>query len=78
MLSITVEDTGIGISKEDQNKLFKLFGIIKSTRQMNTKGVGLGLCICQMITVAFGGKVTVSSQLNKGSSFSFYFMVRDK
>jgi signal transduction histidine kinase len=44
-LQISVIDTGIGISKIDQNKLFKLFGFIKDQYQMNTNGIGLGLVI---------------------------------
>ena len=44
-LYITVRDTGIGISKKDQSKLFKFFGFLKNTEKMNTSGVGLGLVI---------------------------------
>lgn len=43
---ITVLDTGTGISNKDQKKLFKMFGYLKSTQQMNTQGIGLGLFIC--------------------------------
>ena len=48
-LQIEVRDTGIGISKEDQKKLFKLFGFIEEaeTQQMNKNGVGLGLYIAK-------------------------------
>ena len=42
---ISVIDTGVGIETEDQEKLFKLFGFIESTEQMNTNGIGLGLVI---------------------------------
>jgi len=38
-------DTGIGIKKEDHEKLFKLFGFVKDTKNMNTSGIGLGLVI---------------------------------
>lgn len=44
---ITVLDTGAGISEKDQKKLFKMFGCLKSTQQMNTQGIGLGLFICR-------------------------------
>jgi len=40
-----VIDTGIGIKEEDQDKLFKLFGFLDSSKELNTKGVGLGLHI---------------------------------
>ena len=44
---ITVLDTGAGISTKDQKKLFKMFGYLKNTEQMNTQGIGLGLFICR-------------------------------
>ena len=44
-LQISVIDTGVGIPIEEQDKLFKLFGFIESTGQMNTNGIGLGLVI---------------------------------
>lgn len=47
MLEITVTDSGIGISKEDQTKLFKLFGFLDSSKGINSKGIGLGLHISQ-------------------------------
>ena len=49
-LKFTVSDSGIGISKSDQNKLFKVFGTVKSHRDtINMKGTGLGLTITQKI-----------------------------
>ena len=45
MIEISVEDTGLGISEQDQGKLFKLFGFLESTNHVNKKGVGLGLAI---------------------------------
>ena len=44
-VQISIKDTGIGIKPEDQPKLFKLFGFLKSSESQNTKGVGLGLFI---------------------------------
>ena len=49
MVQIKVQDSGIGIKKEDHDKLFKLFGFLDSTKELNTKGVGLGLHISQKI-----------------------------
>tara|TARA_B110000285_G_scaffold222285_1_gene276293 strand:+ start:637 stop:777 length:141 start_codon:yes stop_codon:yes gene_type:complete len=44
-LKIKVVDTGIGVPKEDHNKLFKLFGFIQDSQEMNINGIGLGLMI---------------------------------
>lgn len=49
MLFISVSDDGDGISEEDQQKLFKLFGKIEKTHFKNKKGCGLGLTICKKI-----------------------------
>jgi signal transduction histidine kinase len=55
LLEIVVADNGIGIKKEDQNKLFKLFGFLEQTKEINVKGIGLGLHICKLIVEQFGG-----------------------
>ena len=47
MIQISVEDTGSGIKNEDKNKLFKLFGFLENTKDLNPKGIGLGLHISQ-------------------------------
>lgn len=73
ILKVSVKDNGPGISKRDQKKLFKLFGKLKSTSQMNTNGIGLGLCICKSICEVFGGMISVKSKLNMGSIFTLYF-----
>ena len=44
-VQISVQDTGVGISKDNQKKLFKLFGFLESTKERNSHGVGLGLSI---------------------------------
>jgi signal transduction histidine kinase len=44
-VEVSVEDTGAGIAEEDQDKLFKLFGFIQSTENVNKNGIGLGLVI---------------------------------
>jgi len=46
-VKISVEDTGVGIPYEDQDKLFKLFGFIQSTQHHNVNGIGLGLVISE-------------------------------
>ena len=52
-IAIKVVDTGIGIKRKDRLKLFKLFGTLQNTRQMNTQGIGLGLVISENIVKAF-------------------------
>ena len=54
-LQVSVIDTGAGIPYGEQDKLFKLFGFIQDTAQMNTKGIGLGLVISEKIVNAFNG-----------------------
>lgn len=61
---ISVEDTGTGIKIVDQDKLFKLFGFLDVTKELNTKGVGLGLHICKEITKTFGGDIFFQSKWN--------------
>jgi two-component system aerobic respiration control sensor histidine kinase ArcB len=74
-LVFEVRDTGIGIKKIDQGKLFKMFATLSSTKQMNTNGVGLGLFICKQLLEQFQGKITVKSKVNKGTSFFFTFKI---
>jgi len=74
-LRIEVRDTGIGISKEDQKKLFKLFGFLEENKaqQMNKNGVGLGLYIAKQITNQFDGDIDVDSEVGEGSTFTIKF-----
>jgi Amt family ammonium transporter len=70
MLEIQVIDSGIGIKKEDMNKLFKLFGFLDTTKELNTKGIGLGLHITKKICQALGGDIFCESEWEKGSTFT--------
>ena len=72
MLEIVVADNGIGIKKEDQNKLFKLFGFLEQTKEINVKGIGLGLHICKLIVEQFGGQIICKSEWGSGAKFIFY------
>ena len=69
-------DNGVGIKKKDQKKLFKMFGCLQSTRQMNTQGIGLGLFICKIIVSEFGGLISVQSEHRKGTRFTFSFPLK--
>jgi len=58
---LSIIDNGVGIREEEKDKLFKLFGCLKSTQSMNTNGIGLGLVISKMISEEFGGRVQMHS-----------------
>jgi signal transduction histidine kinase len=74
-IEIKVIDTGVGIKKADQDKLFKLFGFLQQTKELNTKGIGLGLHISKMIVNKFDGDLTCDSIYGKGSTFQFIFVL---
>ncbi len=67
----SVRDTGIGISCEDQGKLFSDFFQADSTTTKKYGGSGLGLSISNSLLEKMGSSLNVSSALNKGSTFSF-------
>lgn len=70
LLYINVEDNGIGISEEDLNNLFSVFEQVKTNNYKT--GTGLGLVISKKLIELLNGKITVKSELQKGSTFSFY------
>lgn len=72
---ISVTDTGVGIKKKDMIKLFKLFGSLQNTRQMNTQGIGLGLVISENIVKAFQGVIGLKSKYGKGTKFAFSILL---
>ena len=70
-LCVEVEDTGIGISKPDQKRLFAEFHQIDSSSARQHPGTGLGLALARTLVEAQGGTVGVHSTLGKGSTFYF-------
>jgi len=67
-LRVEIEDTGPGISPDDQDKLFRQFEQTKTGQQAGT-GTGLGLAISREFVRLMGGAITVNSQVGKGSVF---------
>jgi len=78
MIKVEVEDTGIGIKDKDKKKLFKLFGFIDETKELNTNGVGLGLHISQQIVQQFGGDIFFESKWDFGTNFTFLIRLEKK
>ena len=68
-LSIRVEDSGIGIAKEDQKRIFERFYRVDKGRSKRGAGTGLGLSIVKHVTEFYGGCVSVESQSGVGSTF---------
>ena len=73
-IKIAVSDTGIGISPEQQSKLFQSFQQAESDISRKFGGTGLGLAISKSIVEMMGGAISVESELGKGALF--YFTVR--
>lgn len=70
-VKITVEDTGIGISKEIQERLFQIDNVSTSEGTNGEKGTGLGLILCKEFVEKNGGKIWAESEIGKGSKFIF-------
>ena len=67
---ISVNDTGIGISKEKQKKLFRVDEVSSSPGTEGEKGTGFGLLLCKDLVERNGGKIWLESEKGKGSSFT--------
>jgi signal transduction histidine kinase/CheY-like chemotaxis protein len=69
-LNFQVSDTGVGIAPEELDKLFEAFSQTESGRS-SQEGTGLGLAISRQFVKLMGGDITVTSKLNKGTTFKF-------
>jgi len=68
-IEIIVEDSGIGISEEDQKNLFQAFSQVESSDSRRFTGTGLGLVISKNLAALMGGDITMHSELGRGSKF---------
>jgi len=71
VLKFEVADTGIGISKEQQDRLFTSFNQASASISQSYGGTGLGLAISKRIVELMGGEIRIESELGKGSKFIF-------
>ena len=76
-IKFIVSDTGIGIEKDVIQKLFSAFGQADSSVTRRFGGTGLGLNICKKLIEAMGGKISVKSEKDHGSSFYFDIVVKE-
>jgi two-component system phosphate regulon sensor histidine kinase PhoR len=68
--TVEVQDSGIGIAPHDQPRIFERFYRVDKARSRDLGGTGLGLSIVKHLTQAFGGSVSVASQVGSGSTFT--------
>jgi PAS domain S-box-containing protein len=79
-LYFEVRDTGIGISRDNIEKVFEKFSQIDSSAQKKYKGTGLGLALCKDLVTLLNGQINIESELDKGSliRFSIPFQTADE
>lgn len=74
-ISISVSDTGVGLALSDQELIFEEFRQVQNSSSKPNEGTGLGLAITKRLVEQHGGKITVQSELGKGSTFTISFPI---
>ena len=69
-ISLTVRDTGIGIAKEEQGRIFERFYRVDASRSAENGGTGLGLSIVKHIVAYHSGEISLESELEKGTTIT--------
>ncbi len=75
-VEVSVQDTGIGIAKEDLDRVFEKFLQVGERRQTDVSGTGLGLSIAKEIVERHGGRIWAESEKGQGAKFSFVLPVQ--
>lgn len=78
MISFAIIDHGVGIAKEDQERIFERFYRVDKARSRSVGGTGLGLSIVRHVAMIHKGTVTVQSKLGEGSTFTFTIPLEGK
>ncbi len=77
VLKIAVKDSGIGLSKEQQSKIFDAYAQASASTTRKAGGTGLGLTISQKIVRSMGGELAVESEVGKGATFYFTVALKE-
>jgi signal transduction histidine kinase len=75
-VEIAVSDTGIGIAPEDQAAVFEEFRQVGGDQARKSEGTGLGLALARKFVELHGGRIWLTSEVGKGTTFTFTIPVR--
>lgn len=77
IIQFIISDTGIGIAKENHDKLFKSFRQVDGAFNRRHGGLGIGLATSMLLAKSMGGNIEFESQFNEGSSFTLIIPIRN-